>query len=136
MAVCKDRESAVSDPFGESLMLGIGLTRPSQRFCVGEFNLVVDRGLDRSGSDPLDTSIDSSVALSRLLDGCCVVDAWHSLHPEFKVFTWLRPDGTFASCIDLVGLLVVWSACAVVLSTGVPDVLGHGPGLWKLNVGR
>ena len=115
----------------------------------GDFNTVVDRGLDRSGSDPLDTSRDSSVALSRLLDSCCVVDAWRSLHPGIRPFTWLRPNGAFASHIDLVGLPVVWSAslvscdivpcplsdhCAVILSTGVPDVLGRGPGLWKLNV--
>ena len=114
----------------------------------GDFNTVVDRGLDRSGSDPLDTSRDSSVALLHLLDSC-VVDAWRSLHPGVRAFTWLRPNGAFASRIDLVGLPVVWSAslvscdivpcpfsdhCAVILSTGVPDVLGRGPGLWKLNV--
>ena len=53
------------------------------------FNTVVDRGLDRSGSDPLDTSRDSSVALSHLLHSCCVVDTWRSLHPGVRVFTSL-----------------------------------------------
>ena len=60
----------------------------------------------------------------------------------------MRPNKAFASCIDLIGLPVSWSAsliscdiipypfsdpCAVLLSTKVPDVLEHGPGLWKLN---
>ena len=60
----------------------------------------------------------------------------------------MRPNGAFASRIDLVGLSVAWSAslfscdiipcpfsdhCAVLLSTKVPDVLERGPGLWKLN---
>ena len=60
----------------------------------------------------------------------------------------MRPNNAFASRIDLIGLPVSWSAsliscdiipypfsdpCAVLLSTKVPDVLEHGPGLWKLN---
>ena len=115
----------------------------------GDFNTVVDRGLDRSGSDPLDTTRESSLALSRLLDGCCVVDAWRFSHPGVRAFTWLRPNGAFASRIDLIGLPVVWAPalvscdivpcpfsdhCAVLLCTGVPDLLERGPGLWKLNV--
>ena len=115
----------------------------------GDFNTVFDRGLDRSGSDPLDTSRDSSEALARLFDDCCVVDAWRSLHPGVRAFTWLRPNGAFSSRIDLVGLPVAWSSslvsceivpcpfsdhCAVLLTTDVPDLLGRGPGIWKLNV--
>ena len=110
----------------------------------GDCNAVVDRGLDRSGSDPLDTSTDSSLALSRLLDGCCVVDTWRLSHPGARAFTWLRPNGAFASRIDLIGLPVVWAPtlvscdivpcpfsdnCAVLLCTGVPDLLERGPGL-------
>ena len=115
----------------------------------GDFNTVFDRGLDRSGLDPLDTSRDSSEALSRLFAGCCVMDAWRQLHPGVRAFTWLRSNGAFSSRIDLVGLPVAWSSslvscdivpcpfsdqCAVLLSTGVPDLLERGPGLWKLNV--
>ena len=72
----------------------------------GDFN-TVDSGLDRTGSDPLDTSRDGSVALSHLLDGCCVVDAWRFLHPGIRAFTWSRPNGAFPLGIDLVGLLVL-----------------------------
>lgn len=114
----------------------------------GDFNTVFDRGLDRSGSDPLDSTSDSSAALSRLFEDSCVFDAWRSLHPDVRAFTWMRPNGAFASRIDLIGLPVAWSAsliscdiipcpfsdhCAVLLSTKVPDVLERGPGLWKLN---
>jgi len=114
----------------------------------GDFNTVFDRGLDRSGSDPLDSSRDSSAVLSCFFDDSCVFDAWRSLHPDVRAFTWMRPNGAFASRIDLIGLPVAWSAslvscdiipcpfsdhCAVLLSTKVPDVLERGPGLWKLN---
>ena len=66
-----------------------------------------------------------------------------------RLHTWLRPDGAFASRIDLIGLPVVWAPalvscdivpcpfsdhCEVLLCTGVPDLLERGPGLWKLNV--
>ena len=53
----------------------------------GDFNTVFDRGLDRSRSDPLDSTRDSSAALSCLFDDSCVFDAWRSLHPDVRAFT-------------------------------------------------
>ena len=134
------------DQFLELVLSWVDPTIPT--VVCGDFNTVFDRGLNRSGSDPLDSTRDSSAALSRLFDDCCVFDAWRSLHPDVRAFTWLRPNGAFASRIDLIGFPVAWSAfliscdiipcpfsdhCAVLLSTKVPDVLERGPGLWKLN---
>ena len=134
------------DQFLELVLSWVDPTIPT--VVCGDFNTVFDRGLDRSGSDPLDSTRDSSAALSRLFYDCCVFDAWRSLHPDVRAFTWLRPNGAFASRIDLIGFPVAWSAfliscdiipspfsdhCAVLLSTKVPDVLERGPGLWKLN---
>ena len=40
----------------------------------GDFNTVFDRSLDRRGSDPFDSSRESSARLRCLFDSCCVVD--------------------------------------------------------------
>ena len=45
------------------------------------FNTVFDRSLDRAGSVVDDVSRESTLALTRLFDSCCVVDIWHCLHP-------------------------------------------------------
>ena len=115
----------------------------------GDFNTVFDRVLDRFGSSPDDTSRESTPALTRLFDSCCVTDIWRYFHPTSKSFTWNRWDGQLASCIDLVGcpFSSVSSAsacdivpfpfsdhCAVLFSSSIPDVIPAGPGLWKLNI--
>ena len=43
---------------------------------AGDFNTVFDRGLDRFGSDPSDSSRESSSSLLGLFDSCCVIDIW------------------------------------------------------------
>ena len=70
----------------------------------GDFNTVFDRGLDRSGSDVDKSSRESTPSLIRLFDACAVVDIWCALHPSDSSFTWLRPNGSVASSMDLVGL--------------------------------
>ena len=70
----------------------------------GDFNTVFDRGLDRSGSDVDDSSRESTPSLIRLFHACAVVNIWSALHPPDSSFTWLRPNGSVASSIDLVGL--------------------------------
>ena len=114
----------------------------------GDFNTVFDRALDRFGSCSDDTSRESTPALARLFDSCCVTDIWRYLHPAASVFTWNRWDGQFASRIDLVGCPYSWVSsvsscdivpfsfsdhCAVVFTFSLPDVIPPGPGLWKLN---
>ena len=115
----------------------------------GDFNTIFDRGLDRSGSDVDDSSSESTPSLIRLFDACAVADIWCALHPSDRSFTWLRPNGTFASRIDSVGFPTSWvpfvsscdhlpypfsGHCAVALSVAVLQVLTRGPGVWKLNV--
>ena len=115
---------------------------------AGDFNSVFDRALDRFGSDPSDSSRESSASLSSLFDSCCVVDIWRYLHPNVSGFTWTRWNGAMASRIDLFGVPYVWvpsvsscdivpcpfsDHCAILLSVTVPDVVPPGPGLWKLN---
>ena len=115
---------------------------------AGDFNTVFDRALDRFGSDPNDSSRESSAHLFSLFDACCVVDIWRYLHPSSSNFTWTRWNGSVASRIDLIGVPYVWvpsvlscdivpcpfsDHCGVLLSVSIPDVTPPGPGLWKLN---
>ena len=115
----------------------------------GDFNTVFDRSLDRFGSCTDDTARESTSALTRLFDSCCVIDIWRYLHPATSSFTWNRWDGQLASRIDLVGCPYPWIAsvsacdivpfpfsdhCAVLFSFSIPDVVPPGPGLWKLNI--
>ena len=87
--------------------------------------------------------------LSSLFSDCCVVDIWRVLHPGVSAFSWCRPDGALASCIDLTGCPYVWvphvssadilpcpfsDHCALSFSFVLPDSVPMGPGLWKLNL--
>ena len=47
---------------------------------TGDLNTVFSRALDHRGSDPSDSSRESTVSLSGLFDACCVVDIWRYLH--------------------------------------------------------
>ena len=31
------------------------------------------------------------------------MDVWRHLHPDLRAFTWLKPDGSLSSRIDLIG---------------------------------
>ena len=115
----------------------------------GDFNTVFDRSLDRAGSCIDDVSRESTLALTRLFDSCCVVDIWRCLHQTASSFTWSRWDGSLSSRIDLFGSPYSWIAsvqgcdilpcpfsdhCAVLFSVVVAQVVTRGPGRWKLNV--
>ena len=115
----------------------------------GDFNTVFDGALDHFGSSAEDTSRESTTALTRLFDSCCVTDIWRHLHATSTSFTWNRWDGQLASRIDLVGCPYPWVSsvsscdiipfpfsdhCALLFSLTIPDVIPPGPGLWKLNI--
>ena len=91
---------------------------PIPTVLAGDFNTVSDRSLDRSGSDPLDSSRESSSFLVSLFDACCVIDIWRYLHPWASGFTWTRWNGSLASRIDLIVVPYVWvssvSSCSFV----------------------
>ena len=103
---------------------------------------------DRSGSCPFDVSRENSALLSALFSDFFVVDIWRERHPIDSAFTWFRPDGALASCIDLIGCLYAWvpyvscvdilpcpfsDHCALYFSWALPNSVPPGPGLWKLN---
>lgn len=75
----------------------------------GDFNCVFDRTLDRRGSVASDTSRVSTTAPKNLFTECCVYNVWRSLHPTSSVYTWLHPDGSLSSRIDLIGCPLSWS---------------------------
>lgn len=115
----------------------------------GDFNTVFDRSLDRAGSVVGDTFRESSAALNRLFDSCCVIDIWRYLHPAMSAFTWSRWDGSLSSRIDLFGCPYPWISsvlacdirpcpfsdhCALSFWTKVPQAVSRGSGYWKLNV--
>lgn len=114
----------------------------------GDFNSVMDPGRDRRST--ADHSVtDTPEALVSLFGDLSCIDVWRSCHPTQQAFTWLRPDGTHASRIDLVGCPVSWlpsvSSCeifpcpvsdhsAVSLTlTSLPSAVSRGLGFWKLN---
>ena len=74
----------------------------------GDFNAVFDRALDRRGSNIFDASSESFRALGTLFNDCCMADAWRALHPSTVAFSWLKPDGSLASRIDLIGCPYSW----------------------------
>ena len=115
----------------------------------GDFNAVFERAKDCRGSDPAVTFRESFVSLKLLFQEFCVLDVWRHLHPDLRAYTWLKPDGSCSSRIDLIGFL---SIClhlvssysivpcpfsdhdAVFLGFSIPEFFPRGPGRWKLNV--
>ena len=108
---------------------------------------MIDRSTDRRGSDPMDSSRESSLALQEFFKTCCVSDIWRDLHPLTSGFTWENTDHSRASRIDLIGCPAVWAPlvsswypcpfsdhAAVVLSFSPPVPIPRGPGRWKCNV--
>ena len=135
------------DLFFDGIMDSVDPTVPT--VLCGDFNTVFDRSLDRFGSATDDTSRESTSALIRLFDSCCVTDIWRYLHPTAATFTWTKWNGSFASRIDLIGCPYLWVSsvsscdvlpcpfsdhCAVLFCVSIPSVTPPGPGLWKLNV--
>ena len=115
----------------------------------GDCNAVFDRAMDRRGVNVSDLSRESCGSLLFLFRDCAVVDIWRSLHPSTVAFSWLRPDGSLSSRIDLIGCPYPWvhlvrswdllpcpfsDHSAVVLSIPIPEPIPCGPGRWKLNV--
>ena len=115
---------------------------------AGDFNTVFHPANDRLGSDPADSSRESSSSLRDLFEACCATDIWRYTYLSSSSFTWTRWNGALASRIDLIGVSFVWvpsvsccdilpcpfsDHCAVLLSVSVPDTVPSGPGLWKLN---
>ena len=115
----------------------------------GDFNAVFDRAEDRRGSDPAVTVRESFVSLELLLWEFCVLDVWRHLHPDLHAYTWLKPDGSLSSRIDLIGFPSIWvhlvSSCTIVLCPffyhdavflgfSIPESFPRGRGRWKLNV--
>ena len=108
-----------------------------------------DKARDRRCFAPASSPRDSSRALLSLFRECCVVDVRRDLHPHSTFFTWLRPDESFLSRIDLLGCLLAWlhhvKACdiilcpysdhaAVLLLYPILVPLPRGPGRWRFNV--
>ena len=116
---------------------------------MGDFNSVLDRSVDRRGSDTISTHSESSAAIRTLMDSLHCLDGWRYLHPQDKSFTWDKPDGSISSRIDLVLFPRPWapfmSSCvicpcpvsdhrAIVTRFSLPDTIELGPSFWKLNI--
>lgn len=76
-------------------------------FLCGDFNAVFHRTLDRRAASS-DCCRESSIALGNLFDALSVLDVWRSCHPDSVAYTWLRPDGSCSSRIDLIGCPSSW----------------------------
>ena len=95
------------DDFFEYVSSMADLNLPS--ILCGDFNAVFNRTMDRAGSDPNDSSRDSSVSLRALFRDCCVTDAWRYCHPSSITFTWRKSDGSLSSRIDFIGIPLPWA---------------------------
>ena len=77
------------------------------------------------------------------------MDVWRHLHPDLRAYTWLKPDDSLSSRIDLISFPSTWlhlvSSCSIVpcpfsdhdavfLDFSIPESFPRGPGRWKLNV--
>lgn len=105
------------DDFFDNVSSMVDLNLPT--VLCGDFKYAVfNRSTDWAGSDPFDTSRDSSVSLRALFRDCCVIDAWRYCHPSFTAFTWRKSDGYLSSMIDFIGIPLPWapfiSSCTVV----------------------
>ena len=133
--------------FLDDVSVRIDLSVPT--VLAGDFKTVFDRSVDRRGSDPFDVSRESSCAVNRLLNACSSIDISRYLHPATPSYTWTRSNGSLSSRIDFILVNHVWvpsvsscdivacpfsDHCTVVMSVCVPQVLSHGPGVWKLNL--
>ena len=111
--------------------------------------LFFDRARDRRGSDPAVTVRDSFVSLKLHFREFCVLDVWRHLHPDLRAYTWLKPDCSLSSRIDLIGFpstrLHLVSSCSIVpcpfsdqdavfLGFSIAESFPRDPGRWKLNV--
>ena len=114
----------------------------------GDFNAVFNRAKDRRGPDPAITIRENFASLELLFREFCVLDVWRHLHPDLRAYTWLKPDGSLSSRIDLIGFPSPWlhlvSSCSIVpcpfsdhdavfLVFSIPGSFPRGPGRWKLN---
>ena len=134
--------------FFEDISSHLDATVPT--ILTGDFNSVFDPTLDRRGPSSLSSSAyrESSLVVSNLFTDLGVVDIWRQLHPGEAGFTWTRPDGVFASRIDLIGCPSSWTPfvsssfihiCplsdhdAVTLSFSPFSTYPRGRGYWKLN---
>ena len=128
-------------PTGTRIEMPFSISFPPTLVC-GDFNTVFDESMDRRGSHILDSSRESSAALLSLFRGCGMVYIWRSLQPAAVAFSWLRPDGTLSSRIDLIGCPYSWihlvqscdmlacpfsDHCAVLLSVPIPEPIPRGP---------
>ena len=128
----------------------LDFTDPSVPTILGsDFNAVFDRARDRRGSDPAVTVHESLVALELRFREFCVLDVWRHLHPDLRAYTWLKPDGSLSSRIDLIGFPSTWlhlvSSCSIVpcpfsdhdavfLGFSIPESFPRGSGRWELKV--
>ena len=123
--------------------------RSASTILCDDFNAVFHRVKDRLGSDPAVTVLESFVSLELLFREYCVLDVWRHLHPDRRAYTWLKPDGSLSSCIDLIGFPSTWlhlvSSCSIApcpfsdhdtvfLGFSIPESFPRGPGRWERNV--
>ena len=72
-------------------------------FFCGDFNTVLNPGLDRRGcnlSSPWAYNCPPSLSLLQTATNLC--DIWRSRHPNTQQFTWHRPDGSQHSRLDMI----------------------------------
>ena len=113
---------------------------------VGDFNLVLDPNMDRSGS--LHNPPKSHAILSEICEELMLIDVWRVRNPDKKMFSWMRTrpkytasridyglisQGLAADCINtmyLPGIKSDHTAFYIALDQIQSD---RGPGFWKFN---
>ena len=129
----------------------IDLSRPT--FVFGDFNSVLDSGLDRKRHPSFPGSAsaasqESGVALQSLLSYTQTYPVWRTLHPTQMAYSWTHGSGKFASLIDMVWaptcLEQTTKECeyhpsffsdhqSLLVKFSLLEQIATGPGVWKFN---
>ena len=115
---------------------------------LGDFNMVLDLGKDRSGGNPRKLHTYGSENLVDFISEHDLTDAWRYKHPDGRGFSWRNQFYNIKSRIDRVYLPVSWLGCLksvrvcpfswsdhdeVSINVDLPTPVKRGPGFWKFN---
>ena len=146
-APCIDKEKAQFLAHLERLIEdNVSKGNPGNIVCLGDFNLVVNNSLEIISGKKHDESLVKE--FQNFIVSSNFVDAWRTIHPDTRDYTWRRGNPPIARRLDYVFLsqpLVPFLESSIISTVGFSDHrlvsillrfhnFKRGKGLYKLNV--